>query len=144
MKSYWALCGKTCLVCLLIRLIFFRAKSNELTDQQDRFASITHMRSVRTNNTIKLLMNNKFKAQTVNRKSYRKLALPHLASRALNMSYSFGKSARLIESKAVRGNAFFPLLPMEPRLSICVLYLFFFNFIASVSISVHQYLWGCK
>ena len=72
-------CGKTCLVGLLIRSIFrgknctsasarvqfFQRKSNELTDQQDMFCYNHASAFYTSNNIVKMLMNNKFKAQTV-------------------------------------------------------------------------------
>ena len=74
------LCSKTCLIVLLIRSIFrgknartlqrecsfSSEKSNELPDQQDMFC-FNHASTFYTSNNIekKLLINNKFEAQTL-------------------------------------------------------------------------------
>ena len=55
---------------------FSSTKSKELTDQKERLC-FDHAPAFYMNNNIeKMLMNNKFKAQTLNRKSYKKFTLP--------------------------------------------------------------------
>ena len=55
---------------------FSSTKSKELTDQKERLC-FDHAPAFDMNNNIeKMLMNNKFKAQTLNRKSYKKFTLP--------------------------------------------------------------------
>ena len=84
------MCSKTCLATVLIRSIFAQEKLHERFSAsavflaQNRtnkhsskrcFAFITHLVSTQTTKSWKMLMNNKFKAQSLNRKSYRKFAL---------------------------------------------------------------------
>ena len=110
---YMIVCIKTCLAGLFIRSIFrggklhrrFSAsavfsseKSNELTDQQDVFC-FNHLSAFYTsNNVVKLLMNNKFKAQTLTGNPTGNYSCQLLASRALNMSCTFSQSVRSIET----------------------------------------------
>ena len=80
-------CSKTCLATALICSIFAWEKLHErfsasgVFPAQDRtnyhsrkrcFALITHLISIQTKGSWKMVMNNKFKAQSLNRKSYRK------------------------------------------------------------------------
>ena len=108
-------CGKTCLVGLLIRSIFAgknaRAlqrecsisseKSNELADQQDMFCFNHASTFYTSNSTVKMLIDNKFKAQTLIGHSTGNYRCQLLASCALNMSCSFNQSGRSIESRCV-------------------------------------------
>ena len=65
-------CSKTCLIALLIRSVLRRkyctsassVKSNELTEQQDLFC-FNHAFDFYTD-SVKMVMNNKFKARTLN------------------------------------------------------------------------------
>ena len=80
---------------------FSREKSNELTDQHDMFC-FNHASAFYTRKTSwKMLINNKFKAQTLtgNPTGYYRCQL--IAPRALNISCSFNQSARSIESRCV-------------------------------------------
>ena len=101
---------------MLIRSIFAREKLHErfsasaVFPAQNRtnwhssktcFALITHLFSTQTKKSWKVLMNNKFKAQSVNRKSYRKFTLPWFSVTCFNMSGYFDQSARSIESRCV-------------------------------------------
>ena len=110
------ICKKTCLVGLLIcsilcgknctsataRVQFSSAKSNELADQQDMyFALITHLLSIRATTSWKMLMNMEFKADTWTGNPTRNSRCHTLASRALDMSCSFGQSERSLESRCV-------------------------------------------
>ena len=65
------------------------------------FAWITRLPSIRTNNIMKMLMNNKFKAQTPTGNPTENLRCHVLVSHALNMPCSFGQSACSIESRCV-------------------------------------------
>ena len=60
-----------------------------------------HLLSIRTLTSWKVLINNKFKAQTLTWNPSGYLCCHVLASRALNMSCSFGQSARSIESRCL-------------------------------------------
>ena len=100
----------SCLVDLLTRSIlrgknctsdsvwvqFSRAKSNELTDEQYVFCFNHTSAFYTSNNIMKMLTNKEFKAQTGSRTGN---TCHVLAPRALNMSCSFGQSARSIERK---------------------------------------------
>ena len=72
------------------------------TNQQTKtcFALITHLLSVRATSW-KMLLNNKFKAQTLTGNPTGNYLCQLLASRALNMSCSFSQSAHSIESRCV-------------------------------------------
>ena len=87
---YAYVCSKTCLVTVLICSIFaweklhYRFSASAVFPGQNRtnyhssktcFAFITHLLSAQTTKLWKMLMNNKFKAQSLNRKSYRKFTL---------------------------------------------------------------------
>ena len=65
------------------------------------FALITHLLSIRSTTSWKMLINNKFKAQTLTGNPTGNYRSQLLASRALKMSSSFSKSARSIESRFV-------------------------------------------
>ena len=89
------------LVGLLIHSSFSREKLNELTDQQDMFcfnhASTFYMRKILR----KMLINNKFETQIVTGTPTGNSRCHALASPALNISCSFGQSARSIKSRYV-------------------------------------------
>ena len=110
------LCRKTCLVGVLIHLIihgknctstsawvqFFQRKIERIIQSNKTcFALITHLLSTRATTSWKMLMNNEFKADTSTGNPTRNSRCNTLASHALNMSCSFGQSARLIESRCV-------------------------------------------
>ena len=87
--------------CISASVQFFSAKSNELTDQQDIFALITHLLSIRATTSWKMLMNDEFQAQTSTGNPTGNSRCHILASCALNMSCSFGQSTCSIESRCV-------------------------------------------
>ena len=60
-----------------------------------------HLLSIRTTTSWKMLMNNKFKAQTLTGNPAGNLRRHVLVSHALNMSCSFGQSACSIESRCM-------------------------------------------
>ena len=102
-------CRKTCLVGLLIRSIL-RGKNwtsavfpaqNRKNQQTNKtcFALIRHLLSIPATTSWKMLMNFEFKADTSTGKPTGISRCHTLASRALNMSCSFGQSARSIESR---------------------------------------------
>ena len=64
-----------------------------------RFALITHLLSIRA--SWKMLMNNEFKADTSTGNPTGNSRCHTLTSRALNVSCSFGQSARSVESRCV-------------------------------------------
>ena len=83
-------CSKTCLATVFIRSILAREKLHErfsasaVFPAQNRtnehsskacFALITHLLSIQTTKSWKMLMNNKFKAHSLNRKAYLKFTL---------------------------------------------------------------------
>ena len=82
-------CSKTCLATVLIRSIFragkctstsarvqfFQRKLTNWRNSKTCFALITHLLSTQTTKSWKMLTNNKFKAQSLNPKSYRKFTL---------------------------------------------------------------------
>ena len=110
-------CNKTCLVGLLIRSIFrgekctsasarvhFFPRKIERINRPTRytyFALITHLLSIRATPSWKMLMNNKFRPQTLTGNPTGNYRCQILASRALNMSCSFSQSARSIQSRCV-------------------------------------------
>ena len=110
-------CSKTCLVTVLIRSIFAREKLHErfsasavfqrkierinTASSKTCFALITHLLSIRETTSWKMLMNNKFKAQTLTGNPTGNYRCQLFASRALNMSCYFSQSARSIESRCV-------------------------------------------
>ena len=74
------------------------------TNWQNRktcFALIKYLLSIWATRWWKMLMNNKYKAQTLNENPFRNLHCQMLAWHALNMSCTFDKSAHLIESMCV-------------------------------------------
>ena len=109
-------CSKTCLVGLLIRSIFhgknctsasarvqfFERKVEQINNGSNKtcFALIAHLLSIRAITSWKMLMNNKFKAQTLTNPTGN-FRFQILASRALNMSCYFSQSVRSIESSCV-------------------------------------------
>ena len=109
-------CSNACLVGLLIRSIlrgkiaralrrecsFSSENMSELTDLQDMFC-FNHACTFYTSDNIErdMLINNKFKAQTLIRIPTGNSRCHALMSRALNVSCSFGQSARSIESRCV-------------------------------------------
>ena len=87
-------CSKTYLATVLIRSIFAREKLHERfsagavfqrkierinTVARHVFALITHLLSIQTTKSWKILMNNQLKAQSLNRKSYRKFTLSYFS-----------------------------------------------------------------
>ena len=88
------LCSKTCLVDLLIRSIIrsFPAK-NQTNKQTNRtcFALNTNRLSIWVTTSWKMLINNKFKAQTLTGNPTGNYRCQLLASRALYMSYQIAK-----------------------------------------------------
>ena len=105
--------------CLSVNLFDFTrekissAKSNELTDQQDMFC-FNHVSAFYTsNNIMKMLMNIEFKADNTTGNPTGNSCCHTLASRALNMSCSFGQLARSIESRCVVME-FNMILPSNP------------------------------
>ena len=109
-------CGKTCIVGLLIcsifcgkkctsasvRVLFSSEKSNDLTDQQDVFC-FNHASTFYTSNNIeKMLIDNIFEeAQSLTGNPTERSRCHALASRAFNMSRGCGQSARSVESRCV-------------------------------------------
>ena len=92
------------LVALKQSCNFSREKSNELTDQQDMFCfnhASPAVLSIRATISREMLIDNKFEAQTVTGNSAGISRCHDLASRALNVSGTFGQSARSIESRCV-------------------------------------------
>ena len=81
---------------------FSSEKSIESTDQQDMFR-FNHASTCYTSDNIenKMWINNKVEAQTLTGNPDKISRCYALASRALNMSCSFGQSARSIESRCV-------------------------------------------
>ena len=83
------------LVCLFVRFFagkiarvlqrecrFSSEKSNELTDQQDLFALITHLLSIRAAISSKMLINKQIRGTNSYRKSFRKFTFHALTSGA--------------------------------------------------------------
>ena len=110
---YMIVCIKTCLAGLLIRSIFrggkfhrrvsanavfSSEKSNELTDQQGMFCFNHSSAFYTSNNVVKLLINNKFKARTLAGNPTGNYSCQLLASRALTMPCTFSQSVRSIET----------------------------------------------
>ena len=83
------------------RVQFFQHKIERINSSRTCFALITHLLSTQKTKSWKMLMNNEFKAQSLNRKSYRKFALSCFSVTCLNMSGYFDQSARSIESRCV-------------------------------------------
>ena len=80
---------------------------NEYVDQQDMFCFNHASAFYTSNNIVKMLINNKFKAQTLTGNPNGNYRCQFLASRALNVSCSFSQSVRSIESRCVvNGTAF--------------------------------------
>ena len=78
--------------------------AQNLTNQQTNktcFALIMHLLSIRATRSWKMLMNNEFRADTSTGNPTGNSHCHTLVSRALNMSCSFGLSARSIESSCV-------------------------------------------
>ena len=108
-------CSKTCLVGLLIRSIFrgknctsasarmqfFQRKIERIYKQQDMFCLNHASAFYKSNNTVKMLIDNKSKAQTLTGNPTRNNRCQLLVSRVLNMPCRFGHSARSIESRCV-------------------------------------------
>ena len=86
-------CTKTCLATVLIRSIFARGKLHE------RFS--THLLSTQTTKSWKMLMNNKFKAHSLNRKSYRIFTLSWFSVTCFKHVGLLDQSARSIESRCL-------------------------------------------
>ena len=80
---------------------FSSENSNESTDQQDMFCFNHASTFYTSNNIVKMLINNKFKAQTLTGNPTGNYRYQLLSSRTLNMSCSFSQSARSIESRCV-------------------------------------------
>ena len=108
---YEEICSKTCVVGLLIRSIFSekiaRARQRQCSFSSEKLnesiqtnktclAFITHLLSIRATISWQKLINNKFETQTLTGNSTGNSRCHALASRALNMSCSFGQSARSI------------------------------------------------
>ena len=80
---------------------FSSEKSNELTDQQDVFALTAHLLSIRPTISRKMLIDNKIEARIATGNPTGNECCYAFASHALNVSCSFGQSARWIESRCV-------------------------------------------
>ena len=103
------LCSKTCFVGLLIhsifhgknctsastRVLFFFFSKNRTNKQTNKtcFALITHLLTIRATTSWKMLISNKFKAQTLTKNPTGNYRCQLLASHALNMSCNFSQSA---------------------------------------------------
>ena len=87
-------CSKICLATVLICLIFAQEKLHErfsgstvfpaqnpmnLHSSKTCFVLITHLISTQTTKSWKMLMNNQFKAQSLNQKSYQKFMLSYFS-----------------------------------------------------------------
>ena len=126
-------CSKTCLVGLLNRLFirgknrtnasarveFSSEKSNELTDQQDMFC-FNHASALYTSNNIEKNVNQlQIRGKNVTGNPPANWRCHAFAARALNMSCSFGQSARSIESRRVINqlwtNCFVRWIPVANR-----------------------------
>ena len=109
--------SKTCLATVLFRSMFAREKLYErfsasavLTAQNRTnehssktcFALITHLLSTQSTKSWKMFMNNKFKAQSLNRKSYRKFTLSCLSVTCFKHVGSLWQISAL-DKKQVRG-----------------------------------------
>ena len=104
------ICSKTCLVGLLIRSIFrennctsasarmhfSEPQIERINRPHDMFCFNHAYNFYPSNNIEKMLINNKFEAHTLTGNPTGNSRCHALASRALNMSCSFGQSARLI------------------------------------------------
>ena len=121
-SAIWV-CSKTCLATVLIRSIFAREKLHERfsasavfpaqngTNEHNSkicFALITQLLSTQTTKSSKMLMNNKFKAQSLNRKSYRKFTLSWFSVTCFkHVGLLWPISA--LDRKQVRGYVLFPI-----------------------------------
>ena len=97
--------SKTCLIALSIRSILpgkdCTSAPSWVKFFQLKIERITHLLSIRTTTSWKMLTNNKFKAQTLTGNPTGNLRCHVLASRALNKSLCFDQSTRSIESRCV-------------------------------------------
>ena len=107
-KSYW-FCSKTCLVGLLIPLIFRRKNCTSASAQVQFFQwkikwinrPRRHPLSRRAKILWKMSIDNKFQAQILTGNPTGNSCCHALSSCALNISCSFGQSAHSIESRCV-------------------------------------------
>ena len=93
--------GKICTSASARVLFCVSAKSNELTEQQHMLCFNHASAFYMNNNIVKMLINNKFKAQTLTANPSGNVRCHVLKSRALSVYCSFGQSARSIESRCV-------------------------------------------